>query len=275
MVAIISEMLSYTFLTRALIVGTLISLCASLLGVVLVLKKYSMIGDGLSHVGFGTLAVATALGFAPLKVTIPVIIVVAFLLLKINESSKIKGDSAIALISASSMAIGIMSISITSGVNTDINNYLFGSILAMSKTDVQLSIILSIVVILLFVFFYNKIFVVTFDENFAQATGINTNLYNMLIAILTAVTIVLGMRLMGSLLISSLIIFPTLTSLQIVKTFKYVILSSILISVVCFLIGMFLSYYYSLPTGSTIVIINLIVFLTMIVINKLKIYCSH
>lgn len=275
MLSLITEMFSYNFLIRAIIVGVLISLSASLLGVVLVLKKYSMIGDGLSHVGFGALAVSTALSLSPLKITIPVVVLVAFLLLRINESSKIKGDSIIALISASSMAIGILSISIKSGVNTDINNYLFGSILTLSHSDVVLSVMLTFIVIVLFILFYNKIFIVTFDENFAKAIGINTNLYNMLIAILTAITVVLGMRLMGALLISSLIIFPSLTSMQVFKNFKSVMISAVLISIICFIIGMTLSYHFSLPTGSTIVIVNLIVFLIFTIINKVKILFAH
>ena len=270
MIEIISEMFSYTFIIRAIVVGLLVSLCASLLGVSLVLKNYSMIGDGLSHVGFGVLSVATALSLAPMQVTIPIVILVAFLLLRINDSSKIKGDSLIAIISSSSLAIGVMSISITSGINTDIYNYLFGSILAMSSNDVILSVILSIIVLFLFIFFYHKIFAVTFDENFSRATGINTTLYNMLIATLTAVTVVLGMRLMGSLLISSLIIFPALTSMRIFKNFKTVMISSAIISIVCFLIGMTLSYIYNLPTGASIVIMNLIFFLLFYLIQKIS-----
>lgn len=270
MPSLIIEMFSYTFITRAVIVGILISICASLLGVTLVLKKYSMIGDGLSHVGFGALAVSTALGLSPLKVTIPIVIIVAFFLLKINESNKIKGDSAIALITASSMAIGIMSISIKSGVNTDINNYLFGSILAITKDDLIISILLSSFIIGLYIIFYNKIFVVTFDEMFSKATGIKTNIYNMLIAILTAVTIVIGMRLMGALLISSLIIFPALTSMQVFKSYKKVIISAVIISVISFMFGMVLSYNNSLPIGSTIVIINLIIFIIFNFLNKIN-----
>ncbi|MDD3392526.1 MAG: metal ABC transporter permease [Bacilli bacterium] len=271
--SVISEMLSYAFLSRALIAGILISICASLLGVVLVLKNYSMIGDGLSHVGFGSLAVATALGLAPLKVTIPIVIIVAFFLLKINDSSKIKGDAAIALIASSSMAIGVLSVSLR-GVNTDINNYLFGSILSISQSDVLLSVTLTLIILALYIIFYNKIFIVTFDENFAKAVGINTDLYNMLIAILTAITIVLGMRLMGSLLISSLIIFPTLTSMRLFKTFKSVIVSSMLVSVICFIIGMILSYNYSLPTGSSIVVVNMLCLILFSVINQIKLHVN-
>ena len=214
MINTLMEMFSYTFLIRAVVVGLLVSLCAALLGVSLVLKRYAMIGDGLSHVGFGTLAIATAMNAAPLTVSIPIVLLAAFFLLRISENSKIKGDAAIALISTSSLAIGVVVISLTTGMNTDVCNYMFGSILAMSRNDVTLSIALAIVVLILYVLFYNKIFAVTFDETFAQATGVKTGFYNMLIAFLTAITIVLGMRMMGALLITSLIIFPALTSMR-------------------------------------------------------------
>jgi zinc transport system permease protein len=261
MIEILTEILSYTFFMRAVVVGLLVSLCAALLGVSLVLKRYSMIGNGLSNVGFGTLAAATAMNVAPLAVSIPVVVLSAFLLLRISENSKIKGDAAIAIISTSSLAIGVVVISVTTGMNTDVCNYMFGSILAMKKSDVTLSVILAVVVLSLFVLFYNKIFAVTFDENFAKATGVKTNFYNMLIAFLTAITIVLGMRMMGALLISSLIIFPALTSMRICKRFKSVTISSAIVSVICFLVGVFSSYVYAAPTGATIVIVNIIAFL--------------
>ena len=166
------EMFSYPFMVRAFIVGSLVALCSALLGVSLVLKRYSMIGDGLSHVGFGALAVAAALNAAPLSVAIPVVIVAAVLLLRIRGNSRIKGDAAIALISTSSLAVGVMVISLTTGMNTDVYNYMFGSILAMSEEDVRLSVILAAVVLILYIFFYNKIFAITFDETFARATGV-------------------------------------------------------------------------------------------------------
>lgn len=181
MLEMLYDLFSYTFIIRALIVGSLVSLCAALLGVSLVLKRYSMIGDGLSHVGFGALAVAMAFNMAPLEVSIPVVALAAFLLLRISENSNIKGDAAIALISSSALAIGIIMISQTSGMNTDVCNYMFGSILAMSKSDVYLSIVVSTVVLILYVMFYNKIFAVTFDESFAKATGTKAGFYNMLI----------------------------------------------------------------------------------------------
>jgi len=270
MINILLEMFSYTFLVRAVIVGLLVSLCAALLGVSLVLKRYSMIGDGLSHVGFGTLAVATALNAAPLTVSIPIVVLAAFMLLRISENSKIKGDAAIALISTSSLAIGVVVISLTTGMNTDVCNYMFGSILAMSKNDVILSIILTIVVLILFVLFYNKIFAVTFDESFTQATGTKTEIYNMLIAFLTAIIIVLGMRMMGALLISSLIIFPALTSMRTCKTFKSVTICSAIVSVICFFGGVVISYIYATPTGASVVIVNIIAFILFWGVNIIK-----
>jgi zinc transport system permease protein len=255
------EMFSYAFLVRAVIVGFLVSLCASLLGVSLVLKRYSMIGDGLSHVGFGALAIATAVNAAPLAVSIPIVVSAAFLLLRLSENHVIKGDAAIAIVSTGALALGVMVISVTTGMNTDVCNYLFGSILAMNKNDVTLSIILSITVLFLFVVFYHKIFAVTFDETFAKATGTKTGVYNMLIAFLTAITIVLGMRMMGAMLISSLIIFPALTAMRICKKFKTVTLCSALVSVICFFIGVVISYLYATPTGASVVIINILAFL--------------
>ena len=267
---ILAEMFSYTFLVRAIIVGLLVSLCAALLGISLVLKRYSMIGDGLSHVGFGTLAVATALNLAPLVISIPIVILAAFLLLRISENSTIKGDAAIALISTGSLAVGVVVISLTTGMNTDVCNYMFGSILAMSNADVTLSVVLASIVLTLFLLFYNKIFAITFDETFAIATGTKAGAYNMLIAFLTAITIVLGMRMMGALLISSLIIFPALTSMRLCKTFKSVAICSAIVSVVCFFIGVIISYVYATPTGASVVIVNMAVFFLFWIISLMK-----
>lgn len=270
MMEILSEIFSYNFMQRAVIVGLLVSLCASLLGACLVLKRYSMIGDGLSHVGFGAMAVASVLHVAPLTVAIPVVVVAAFLLLRLSENSKIKGDAAIALISTSALAFGVMVISGAKGVNVDITNYLFGSILAITSEDVYLSVALSFVVLTLFILFYNKIFAVTFDETFARATGIKVGIYNMLIAILTAVTVVIGMRMMGALLISSLIIFPSLSAMRICKIFRSVVIVSALLSEGCFLIGLIVSYVYEFPTGASIVMVNLFVFLLCSLVGALR-----
>jgi len=266
---VIFEMFSYTFLVRAIVVGALVSVCAALLGVSLVLKRYSMIGQGLSNVGFGSLAVATAFNMAPLSVAIPVVIAAAFLLLRLSENSKIKGDAAVALISTGSIALGVIIISLTTGMNTDVCNYLFGSILAMARADVYLSITLSVVVLVLFILFYNKLFIITFDETFAKATGIRTGLYNMLIALLTALTIVLGMRMMGALLISSLIIFPALSSMRLFKKFRSVTICSAVISILCFFTGIVISYVYATPTGASVVLMNIIVFVVFWLIETL------
>jgi zinc transport system permease protein len=229
-----------------------------------------MIGDGLSHVGFGALAVATAMNMAPLAVSIPVVIIAAFLLLRVSETSKIRGDAAIALISTSSIAIGVIVISLTTGMNTDVHNYLFGSILAMSESDVYLSIALSIIVLFLFILFYNKIFAVTFDETFAKAVGVNTGAFNTLIALLTALTIVLGMRMMGALLITSLIIFPSLTSMRLCKKFRTVVICSAAVSLVCFFTGVVVSYLYATPTGASVVVVNIIAFLVFSLIGAFR-----
>lgn len=260
MIDMITEMLSAPVLVRALIVGVLVSLCAALLGVSLVLKRYSMIGDGLSHVGFGALAIATVMNLAPMAVAIPVVVVAAFILLRLSSDGKIKGDAAIALISTGALAIGVMAVSKSEGMNIDINSYLFGSIISVSSSDVWVSVILAAIVLAVFVFFYTKIFAITFDESFAKATGTNANVYNMMIAMLTAVTIVIGMRLMGSMLISSLIIFPALSSMRVFKSFRSVTVCSAVISVLAFLAGMMISYGADTPCGASIVCVNLVVF---------------
>jgi zinc transport system permease protein len=221
-------------------------------------------------VGFGTLAIAMSLKVAPLSVSIPLVLIAAFILLRISENSKIKGDAAIALISSSSLAMGVMIISKTTGMNTDVCNYMFGTILAMTKSDLFLSVIVAVIVLSLYIIFYNKIFAVTFDENFAKATGTNTGFYNMLVAALTAMVIVTGMRLMGAMLISSLIIFPALTSMRLFASFKSVVVCSAVLSVLCFFIGILVSFEYDTPTGASIVIINLTVFLAFALVKIAK-----
>ena len=269
----LSEMLGTPVLLRALIVGILVSLCAALLGITLVLKRYSMIGDGLSHVGFGALAIATVMNAAPMAVAIPVVIAAAFILLRLSDNGKIKGDAAIALISTGALAVGVMAVSMSKGMNVDINSYLFGSIIAVSKEDVFISVILAVVVIAVFIFFYTKIFAITFDESFARATGINAGAYNMLIALLTAVTIVIGMRLMGSMLISSLIIFPALCSMRVFRSFLSVTISSAVISVVTFILGMCISYTLDAPCGASIVCVNIVFFAAFYAAGKLLQRC--
>jgi len=270
MMDILLEMLSYGFIRRAVIVGVLVSLCAALLGVSLVLKRYSMIGDGLSHVGFGALAVAAAIGLAPLKVALPVVAIAAFFLLRISENGKIKGDAAIALISTGALAIGVIASSLGRGMTMDVSSYMFGSILAVSEDDLYLSAGLSVCVLILFILFYNRIFAVTFDETFARATGTKAGLYNMLIALLTAVTVVLGMQMMGTLLISSLIIFPAITSMRVCKRFKSVALCSAVLSVICFLIGIVISYICEIPAGASVVVVNILAFVTFSVAGAVR-----
>ncbi len=270
---ILAEMLSFDFITRALLVGILISLCASLLGASLVLKRYSMIGDGLSHVGYGALAVAAAFNLAPLQVAIPVVIVTAFFLLRISKNSKLNGDALIAIISCSALSVGMIVVSVFE-VNIDVNSYMFGSILALQKEDVLLSVISSVTVIVLYVLFYNKIFAVTFDESFSKATGIKTELYNGLIALLTAVVTVVGMRLMGALLISGLIIFPSLSAMRICKSYRGVTVFSVIISVLCFITGLTVTFYLPVPTGACIVVTNLAAFLICAVIGKVRSHIS-
>ena len=256
-------MFSYSFMVRAMVVGGLVALIASILGVVLVLKRYSMIGDGLSHVGFGAMAISLAFNEAPLVFAIPIVIIAAFLLLRVSENSKIKGDAAIGLISSSSLAIGMIVNALSNGTNIDLNSYMFGSILAIEKSEMVLCVVLGIVIIGVFIFFYNPIFAITFDENFAKATGLKVEVYKTVLSILTALTIVIGMRIMGTLLISSLIIFPALSAMRITKKFKRVMIISVIISLICFFAGLVASYLIEIPTGASIVVSNLIMFLFM------------
>lgn len=263
-------MFSYSFMIRAMIVGGLVAIIASILGVVLVLKRYSMIGDGLSHVGFGAMAVSLAFNEAPLVFAIPIVIVAAFLLLRVSENSKIKGDAAIGLISSSSLAIGMIINSLSNGTNIDLNSYMFGSILAIEKSEMILCIILGVIIIGVFIYFYNPIFAVTFDENFAKATGLKVEVYKTVLSVLTALTIVIGMRIMGTLLISSLIIFPALSAMRITKKFKSVMIISVIISLVCFFAGLIASYLIEIPTGASIVVSNLIMFIIMSIIGLFR-----
>ncbi len=267
---VITTLFSYEFIVRAIVVGILVSLCSSVLGVSLVLKRYSMIGDGLSHVSFGALSVAAALNLAPLTVSIPIVIMAAFFLLRISERSSMGGDAAIAVFSSSALAIGIIITGMTTGINADICNYMFGSILAMRESDVYISIIMSVAVLGMYLFSYNRIFAITFDESFSRATGVGVSFYNVAIAVLTAITVVLGMRIMGALLISSLIIFPALSAMRLCKFFKSVIITSAAFSVVCFFLGIIFSYVLEVPVGASVVVINLLVFLLSTLIGRIK-----
>ena len=267
---ILLEMFTYPFIVRAFVVGILVSVCAALLGVPLVLKRYSMIGDGLSHVSFGALSVAVACGWAPLPVSIPVVVLAALGLLRMTERSRLGADAAIAVVSASALAIGIIVTSLTTGMTTDVDSYMFGSILALSRADVALSIGVSAAVLVLFGLFYHQLFAITFDESFSRATGKKVGVYNTLLAVLTALTIVLGMRLMGAMLISSLVIFPALTAMRLKKSFFGVVILAGCLSVVCFCVGLIGSYLLSLPVGASVVVTSLAAFLAATVIGHVR-----
>ena len=265
-VSLLAEYLSYSFVQYALITGVLIALCSSLLGVTLVLKRYSFMGDGLSHVAFGAMAVAAVLNIvSEMVVVLPVTILCAILLLKTGQNTKIKGDAALAMVSVGAMAVGYLLLNLYSpsaNVSGDVCSSLFGStsILTLSGSDVGVCIVMSLIVLAVVVLFYNKIFALTFDETFAKATGVNTNLYNMIVAVVTAVIIVLAMNLVGALLTSALIIIPALSAMRVFRSFKSVIICSAVISVVCATLGIFISILVSTPVGATIVIVDLVCF---------------
>ncbi|MBQ6450083.1 metal ABC transporter permease [bacterium] len=270
MLAVWWEMLAHAFIQRAFVVGILVSLCASLLGVILVLKRYSLIGDGLSHVGFGIVSLASALGLtAPLYVAIPGVALAAIILLRLDRHSHLKSDSAIALISSSALALGVAVTSLTPGLNLDTHSFMFGSILAIQANDVYLSVAACIVILVLFIIYYRKLFLLTFDEDFARATGLNMTLYTNVIAILTAVTIVIGMRMMGVMLISSIIIFPATTAMWWCRSFRATIISAATIGVLSFIIGLYLSYVYNVSTGAAIILVNLFVFILFWLLSKI------
>ena len=268
--------LQYPMVINALIVGVLISLCSSLFGVTLVLKRYSFIGDGLSHVAFGAMAIATVMKLTNnMLLILPVTVICAVLLLKTGQNAKIKGDAAIAMISVGALALGylIMNVFSTSAnISGDVCSTLFGStsILTLNSTEVVLCIILSIVVITIFILFYNKIFAVTFDESFSKASGVRTNAYNFLIAVVIAVIIVLAMNLVGSLLISALIIFPALSAMRIFQSFKKVTVFSAIFSVVCAVLGLIISIMTGTPVGSTIVATDVVAFLMCCIAGIIK-----
>jgi len=266
--------LSLPFVRYALIVGVLVSLCASLLGVTLVLKRFSFIGDGLSHTAFGAIAIASVLGLTNNTILVlPVTIICAILLLKTSQNKRINGDALIAILAVSSLAIGYLLLNVfhvSSNVSGDVCSTLFGStsILTLSSSDVWLAISLAVVVIIFFIVFHNKIFALTFDENFAKASGTNTDLYNILIATIIAIVIVIAMNLVGSLLVSALIIFPALSSMRVFKSFFAVTLSSAILSVICALFGMLASILLETPVGATIIVADLIAFAIFSIIGK-------
>ena len=274
-VNVLFEYLNHPFIRYALIVGVLIALCSSLLGVTLVLKRYSFIGDGLSHVAFGALSIATVLRiYSDMLVVLPITIICAMLLLCSGRNSKIKGDSALAMISVGTLAAGYMLMNIfpaSSNINGDVCGTLFGShsILALSTADVWICAIMSVVVIAFYIFYYDKIFAITFDESFAETTGIRVKLYNLILSILCAVIIVLSMNLVGSLLTSALIVFPAVSAMRIFKSFKGVSICAAIFSVVCALTGIIISILASTPIGATIVVTELFAFIAFYLIGKI------
>ena len=268
---------SYPFVRYAFIAGVLISLCAGLLGVVLVLKRYSMIGDGLSHVAFGAMAVAAVLGFAPMTLALPVTVAVAVLLLLAGEKQLIKGDSAIAMLSAGSLAVGYLLLNLfpssdTGSLSGDVCASLFGStsMMTLQGSDVWLCVGLSAAVIAFFAIFYHKIFAVTFDEGFATSSGVRVRAYNFLIAAISGIVIVLAMKLVGALLISSLIIFPALSAMRLFRSFRSVILCSAVISVVGSLTGLLLALLLSTPTGASVAVVHIVIFAIFSILGKLR-----
>lgn len=263
---LLGKYFSYEFVWFALIVGVLIALCSALFGVVLVLKRFSFIGDGLSHVAFGALAIATVMNVTDnMLIVLPVTVASAILLLGMGRRARIKGDAAIAMLSAGALAVGylVMSLFSTSGnIAGDVCSTLFGSfsIITLSRTEVILCLAMSVVVIAIFVLLYNRIFAVTFDESFASASGVRSSAYNLIIAVVTAVIIVLAMNLVGSLLISALVIFPALSAMQVARTFKSVVVIAALMSTLCALIGIIVAILASTPVGPTIVAVDILAF---------------
>ncbi len=274
LINLVSAYLEYPFVRYALIVGVLIALCSALLGVVLVLRRYSFIGDGLSHVAFGALAIATVLKIGnDMIVVLPVTVACAIALLCTGSTSKIKGDSALAMFSVGALAVGYLLLNIfpsSSNVGGDVCGTLFGStsILTLSKTDVWICIAMSVIVIVLFVLFYDKIFAITFDEAFAAATGIRVKFYNVLISLICAIIIVLAMNLAGSLLTSALVVFPAVSAMRIFKSFRSVVISAALISVFCALVGIVASIVFALPVGAAIVAVDIVAFICCSIVGR-------
>lgn len=253
------ELMQYPFMQRAIICGIAISFCAALIGVILVLKRYSMIGHGLGEVGFAALSLALVFNLPEIYVSIPIVIIASFIILVISQKKGEAGEVTIALVSTGALAFGIIITSLTSGFNIDVYNYMFGSILTMSVNDVIVSVSLSIILIIAYLFFYNRLFMITYDEKYAKVCGINITFYQFLIALFTALVVVIGMRMMGTLLISSLIVFPAIIARKLTSSFKGMSIMSVAISIICFLFGLVISSLLNMPTGASIVVIYILV----------------
>ena len=261
------ESLQYVFIQKALLTGSFVALSCSLLGVHLILRRFSLIGDGLSHVSLATIALGLLLGVSPIYISIPLVMMASLLILKLSEKTTMHGDTAIGLISSFGIAMGVLIASIAGGFNVDLFSYLFGSILSINSLEVLLSIILSIIIAGTIIFFHSDLFSLSFDEEFARASGIKTQRLNRLLILLTSVTIVLGIRVVGTLLVSSLIIIPAVTALQIAKSFKKTLIYGATFAVISVIIGIFISYILNLPTGATIVMVN---FCWFVIVYSLK-----
>ncbi len=264
------QMLSYPFIFRALVVGSLVSLCAALLGVVLVLKRYSLIGHGLADVGFASLTIGLAMGVSVFEFSMPVVIAASFAIMFVSQRYRAKGDVVIGITATSALALGVIVAARTNGFNVDVCNYMFGSVLAMNDDDLYLSLGLGAVVVLLYAVFYNRLFLMTQDEEFARACGINVSFYQFLLSFLIAITVVVGMRMMGTLLISSLIIFPAVTARRLTRTFGGMTVAAALISLGCFAVGMALSFVRDWPTGASVVAVNMAAFIVSLVYGGVR-----
>ena len=267
---VFQEIFKQDFMIKALITGIFIAISCSLLGVFLVLKNMSLIGDGLAHVSFAAIAIGLLVSDKPIIISIPIVIVASFLVLLLKEKAKIDADATIGLLSSFSIAVGVIIASVAKGFNIDLFSYLFGSILFISPSEMILSGILAIILIVLVLLFYNDLFSITFDENFAKISGIKVRRINYLLSVLISVTIVLGIRIVGTMLISSLIVFPSVSALQISKGFKRTLMFSVLFSMIAVVLGIVFSYILNVPTGALIVVVNAIIFLITLIIRGIK-----
>ncbi len=263
------DLLKYPFMQRAIICGIAISFCAALIGVILVLKRYSMIGHGLGEVAFASLSLALVLGMPEMYIAIPIVIIASFIILIISQKQGESGDITIALVSAGALAFGVIITAITNGFNIDVYNYMFGSILTMKTSYVIISVGLSIILVIIYLIFYNRLFMITYDEKYAKVCGINVTFYQFLIALFTAIVVVIGMRMMGTMLISSLIVFPAVIARRLTHSFKEMSVMSIIISIICFLFGLIISSILNLPTGASIVMVYIAVLLFSIIWTKI------
>jgi zinc transport system permease protein len=266
----ILNFLQYSFIQKAFLAGSFVAIVCSALGLFLVLRKMSLIGDGLSHVSFGAIALGLFFGIYPFYVAVPVVMIASILILKISEKTKIYGDSAIGIVSSVGIAGGVILASVSHGFNVDLFSYLFGNILAISNIEVILSIILSIIVLLVIYFFYWDLFSATFDEEYAKTTGVKTNFINILLTLLTAITVVLSVKMVGIMLVSALLIIPAITALQLAKGFKMTMIIGSIVSLISVLLGITLSFLFDLPAGATIVIINALFFTLAFLYKKLS-----